>query len=357
MIFLCCSCSKEEADNDFIWKKSFGHGEACFVVATSDSGFVACGHSGGKPFLVKFNGKREEVITVSPDFSGLFSSCIADTTGFITAGCRGADLLLMRHDINGNLLWEDTLRTGFNVESASLLPYGDNLLVVASPDHDSLSTGDNGFMIAVFDTTGRLLTSEKVISDYGYIAVADVDTDEAGNIYIARTDKIPGTKSCASVAAYSSDFNKIWETILFNNPAFSSASLTIDYDETGNVFLGGRTEVSGPEEKVVNAFVAAVSREGAYYWPQKKYLELWNEACSVMHDEEGNLLMLNKNCFIINIINPSDGSDAGMIRPFSLCVSETTDAFASAFDIMADHNIVISGSLGGNFFVAVESAL
>ena len=65
--------------------------------------------------------------------------------------------------------------------------------------------------------------------------------------------------------------------------------------------------------------------------------------------------MLNKNCFIINILNPEDGTDAGRIRTLSLCSSESTDAMGSDLDINYDKYIVIAGSRGGSFYLAMKS--
>jgi hypothetical protein len=68
-------------------------------------------------------------------------------------------------------------------------------------------------------------------------------------------------------------------------------------------------------------------------------------------------MTLNKNCLIIRINNTDNGGDEGIIRPFSECVSEDTDAFAMDFSINYDKNYLFAGSKGGVFYLALKSAI
>jgi hypothetical protein len=66
-------------------------------------------------------------------------------------------------------------------------------------------------------------------------------------------------------------------------------------------------------------------------------------------------MMMNKNCFIINTVNPADGTETGRIQILSVCISKSTDALGSDFAINYDKNVLIAGSLGGSFFLALKS--
>ena len=57
----------------------------------------------------------------------------------------------------------------------------------------------------------------------------------------------------------------------------------------------------------------------------EKYLEYANSGTSVRLDESGQPMMLNMNCFIVNILNPDDGSSSGIIRTYDVCDSNNTD--------------------------------
>ncbi|MDO9580745.1 MAG: hypothetical protein Q7J06_09315 [Bacteroidales bacterium] len=88
----------------------------------------------------------------------------------------------------------------------------------------------------------------------------------------------------------------------------------------------------------------------------KKYLENSNSGSAIVFDEMENLMMLNRNCFIINLANPGDGTEAGRIRMLSLCDSYNTDAFGSGIVINYDENILVAGTRGGNFYLALKSS-
>jgi len=68
-------------------------------------------------------------------------------------------------------------------------------------------------------------------------------------------------------------------------------------------------------------------------------------------------MTLNTNCFIISKVKASDGSDTGLQRVFNVCISEDTDAFGNDLDMNYDGSYLLSGSLGGNFYVALKSSL
>ncbi|HEX2919821.1 MAG TPA: hypothetical protein VHO50_01520 [Bacteroidales bacterium] len=356
VILLFTACNKDETTSDFIWNKSYGTGNAKSVCILNDTLIIACGQVDDKPFLVSLHRDYKERTLINPDYNGLFSSCYTDTSGFFIAGSKSNALLITHYDLGGSFAWEDTVKTGFNVESARLLSVNSGLLAIATPDPDSLDNGDTGYMFVKFDTASRIIRKKKITAPGRYISVADAVTDNAGNIYLALTYKTPGLKSYSAVAAYSADLSLLWESTIFNNRAFTSAALAIETDGTNKVFAGGKTENSTQNGTMVNSFLVALNINNGNLsgdWPQKRYLELWNEGSSIIKDNN-TLLYLNKNCFIVNEINPSNGTDVDLLRPFSLCVSESTDSFSSDFAIHEDNKLIIAGSQAGNFSLCVK---
>ena len=67
--------------------------------------------------------------------------------------------------------------------------------------------------------------------------------------------------------------------------------------------------------------------------------------------------MLNMNCFILNIINPDDGSDAGRIKVLDVCDSNDSDALGMDLDQNFDGNMLLAGSKGGSFYMALKSSV
>jgi len=352
LIILLLSCRKSESD--FIWEKSYGKGEALFIRTSSDSGFTACGVMGGKPYFIRFNKTRSLIIDFNAENPGLFSSAWFDTSGYITAGNTGGKMLLMRHSPDGNKLWEKSLDAGFKIDYTNLYYTGNgNLLAVGTASPDSSGSGATGLLFVRFDTTGQIIT-EKKIAETTFVSANEAVVDNAGNIFLALTRETTGAKPKASVAKFNNLFQKLWETELYTNPSFGAASLAIKPDGSGNVYVAGKTELSVEGGVLYNSFLVSLANTGSIRW--KKYIENSNTGSALIFDDAGNLMMLNKNCFIINIVIPADGTDAGRIRMFSLCDSYNTDALGADLDINYDKNILVAGSRGGSFYLALKSS-
>jgi hypothetical protein len=56
------------------------------------------------------------------------------------------------------------------------------------------------------------------------------------------------------------------------------------------------------------------------------------------------------------MVNSVDGNNFNKIRTIDACDSKTTDSFASDIEIDTENNILLSGSRGGNFYIAVKPA-
>ena len=351
VLILFASCRKTESD--FLWEKSYGNGEALFLNTSSDSGLIACGQVGGKPYFIRLDKARHLEMELTGESQGLFSSAWFDTSGYITGGSTEGKMLLMRHSIEGNKLWEKSLDAGFKIDYTNLYYTGNgNLLAIGTASPDSSESGATGILFVRFDTTGVLIT-ENEITETNFVSANKADVDNAGNIFLALTRKKIGSKSKASVAKFNDQFQKLWEKELYNNPDFGAASTAILLDATGNVFVAGRTELAVEDGALNNSFIASLTNTGSILW--KKYLENSNTGAALTFDDNNNILMLNTNCFIVNVLSTTDGSDEGRVRMFSLCDSYNTDALGADIDINYDNNILVAGTRGGSFYLALKS--
>jgi hypothetical protein len=352
ILFLLSSCKKSESD--FIWEKSYTKGEALFLKASADSGFIACGETEGKPYFIRLDKSKKLVIDFSSENDGLFSSAWFDTSGYVTAGNTGGKMLLMRYNPEGKMLWEKTFNAGFKIDFTNLLYEGNgNLLAIGTASPDSSASGVTGLYYVRFDTTGQII-AEKKITETNFISANKAVVDNSGNIFLAMTRQGTGAKPKASVAKFNNLFQKLWETELYTNPEFGAACLAVKLDGSGNVYVAGNTELSTKDGKVKNSFMASVTNSGSVRW--KKYLENSNTGSAIIFDNAGDVMMLNKNCFIVNFLSPTDGADAGLIRMFSICDSYNTDAFGADMDINYDKNILVAGSRGGSFYLALKTS-
>jgi hypothetical protein len=353
LLFLFLSCNKK-SESDFIWERSYGTGNALFIQTSPDSGFVACGKADGKPYFLRVDKDRSIITDFKADYPGQFSSAWFDTTGYFVSGSSGGKMLLMGYSPKGEKVWENSLDAGFKIDITNLFFTGNgSFLAIGSPDPDSSAYSSSGLFFVSFDKSGHIITQKK-LPESSFISANKAIVDNSGNVFLALTRKPAYAKTKACVAKYDNTFQKLWETELYTNPEFGAVSRSIKSDDAGNIYVGGNTELSTKDGKSNNSFLASLSNNGTIRW--KKYLEGSNKGSALIFGTSGNLMMLNKNCFIINITNPSDGTDAGRIQLLSVCNSENTDAFGSDIGINFDKNLLVAGSIGGSFYLALKSS-
>ena len=346
------ACKKEE-DNNIIWEKALGSGDAFFVRSTADTGVIACGRVSGKPYLVKFNSGKSIETDYTSERTGLFSSAWADNAGFIAAGSSTGKMLLSGIGIDGKKIWDATITASFYLDITNIVYEGSgNFLAVGSASPDSSENMNARIFFVRFTREGQLI--EKDSAETGFVSVNNVCTDGSGSLYLAVTRKSGSQKPKAVIMKFNSDLQKLWETELYNNPDFTAACYDATADAFGNIIVTGRTEASRLTAVLSNSFLASVSSSGAVNW--KRYIENSNSGSSVIMNGTEEIFMLNRSCFIISRADSGDGAPNTTIRMFSQCDSFTTDAFGHDMNLDHDENILVAGSMGGNFYLALKSS-
>ncbi|HKK43375.1 MAG TPA: hypothetical protein VJ963_13255 [Bacteroidales bacterium] len=354
LIVLFLSCRKSKDSGDFLREKSFGSGTALFIASTNDSGLVVCGSSDGKPLLVRLDNSFFTMLEVSDIEAGSFSSALFDTTGYVTGGNSGGDILLCRYSRTGRQLWRKTIDAGYSIGLTKIFNTGSgNILAVCSAGYDSVSSGSTGLYFVRLDTTGVILAEDNIPSA-SFIAAGDAALDADGNIYLAITRKEEGAKPVAVVTKLDEQYQKLWETDLYNNPEFSASARGIMLDPYGNIYVTGGTEVATSGGTLSNTFAVSLDNDGSIRDNWKKYPEELNEGAALLPDASGNILVLNRYCCVVSVLGADDGSLMDRIRIFSLCYPDNTDAFGTSF-ALSGNNIMVAGSLGGSFFTGLKS--
>jgi hypothetical protein len=352
LMLFAISCKKESGD--FIWERSFSRGNAFFAVPSADSGLVGTGMMNGKPYLVKLSRDKSVEIEYSYEENGLFSSVWTDKSCFVAGGSSNRKLLITRISAEGVKIWDTTLSATFTIDIASVIHTGNgNFLAVGSADPDSSGSGATGLLFVRFDTTGKILLN-KEIPDISFISASGAAVDNSGSIFLAVTRRHTGTKSKASVIKYNSDIQKIWETDLYNNPDVASVCRDVVIGGSDSVYVTGKTEVARTSGTLDNSYIASLGKSGAV--GRKKFLENSNSGCSIVYDGKGRIMILNRNCFFVSLIDPLNGYNAERLRMFSACDAYNTDAFGSHIDLNYEGNILVGGSRGGNFYLALKSS-
>jgi len=353
LVLLFSSCRK--SNGEFLWERSLGQGEALFIKATSDSGFAVCGNLNNKPYFAKFDSEKKKAFEYSSGENGLLSTCWFNTSCYIAGGNKVGRLFLVKVTGGGEVVWEKSFDAGFNIDY-TILCYtgGGNLLAVGTASPDSAGAEGTGLLFIRFDTTG-VVDIEQEISEPHFISANDAVIDNSGIILLAITRKSPEANTIASVACYNDQFQKIWETELNNNPDFGAASLGIELDDNSNIYVSGKTEITHEEVLVNTSFMASLSASGIIRW--KQYLEYSNSGSELVFNDLNQIIMLNRNCLVINILNPGDGSEAGRMLMFEVCDPGNTDAFGSGLDVDHEGNLLVAGSKGGSFYMVLKPVL
>lgn len=351
IILLISGCKKTE--NYLAWEKTYGTGEARFTRTTYDSGLIACGKSENHPYFIRLDENKMAVLDFSAEMPGVFTSAWLDNSGYITGGSTNGKMLLMRHSKTAHILWEKIIDPGFNVDQTQLLELNNgNFLAIGSASPDTIYENNSGLLFFSFDSTGQVIAEQKYTSGF-FIASYEAALDNSGNIYLALTRREKNSEPRATVAKFNNQYQRIWEQELANNPDYGAAALAIIYDGSGEVYVAGRTELPSEGGLMNNSFVASISDAGSLKW--KKYPENSNSGTGILLNSAGEVAVLNINCFIVNLLDPAEGVDGGRIRIFDVCDPYNTDAIASDFDVDFNNDLILAGSLGGSFYLAVKA--
>lgn len=335
------------------WERTYGSGNASYVKSTSDSGLIACGEANNQPFLIRLDRNKMTVLDLKAEMSGRFTSVWYDTSGYISGGSTNGRMLLMRHSKTGNKLWDKTIDPGFNVDLTQILYTGNgSFIAIGSASPDTVYSIVSGLLFLSFDSTGQVINEQKYLNGF-FTASCSADTDNSGNIYLALTRREISSKQKATIAKFNDGFQLIWEVELANNPAYGAAATAVRYDGAGNVYVAGRTEVPTDGGSLNNSFIVSLTDGGSVNW--KKYPESSNTGASILINTADEVLLLNKNCFIVNILDRGNGADGGRVRMFDICDPYNTNVIGSDFDLTFNGDIILAGSHSGSFYLAVKS--
>jgi hypothetical protein len=270
----------------------------------------------------------------------------------IAAGSSDGKMYLAGIGMSGELLWDTVFTSSFRIDYSSLADLGDgNFMALGSADPDSTVVSASGISFVQFNSSGTI-SSKSDITSITFMAARSFALDDGGNIFLALTRSSTGVMLKAGLAKYNPQVQKLWEKDLYNNPSFGAASLDIILDAGGNPIVSGRTELSVSAGKENSAFIARYFAAADSL--TKNYLEYSNRGYSIRMTGSGDYAVLNSNCFIVNLID-QDIEITGIIRTYNSCDSKQTDAIGYSMDITPDGNIIMAGSRGGSFYLAVKS--
>lgn len=350
LVAAALSCSKDEK-SDFIWEKISGKGQANYAAVTSDSLFFFAGTKESRPWALKTDRSGITWFSYVPALEGSFTSALEDTSGIYLAGSSEGQLLIAKITAEGDEVWTHTVDAAAEILTASVTRFSDDSFVAVAGDHPD-SVRYNSFLMVYFDREGNILEVNEPAPGYR-VAAGDAACGEAGELYLAITKKTAGDKSKASVSRVSPEGVTIWERELYNNPEYSAASLSVKVGDDGMIYASGSTELSSGDDLLMNSWVTALTPSGDVSW--KNYLENSNAGEEVVIDRESTLLVINRNCGIINYLSLPDGMVSGRLRTYDACDPYNTGARLFSMDVADSGDYIIAGSKSGKFYYALRS--
>ena len=237
-----------------VWDTIFGgidRDEAYSVQQTADKGYIIAGMTFSfgagwvDAWLIKTDEHGDEQWNKTYGETHIdMAKSVQQTTddGYIITGITyssvtGADMWLIKTDINGDMIWEKTFGgTGFE-EANSIQQTSDRGYIVAGTT-DSFGAGDRDFWLIKTDSNGNKTWdttfggvdideaySVQQTSDNGYIIVGKTNSFGAGiiNVWLVKTD---------------ANGNKMWDRTfgrIYGNLAYSVQQTT----DSGYIITGG----------------------------------------------------------------------------------------------------------------------
>jgi hypothetical protein len=157
---------------------------------------------------------------------------IAGSTGSFGAGLD--DVLLLKYDTSGNLLWQKTWG-GSNGDWGGAVAADTSGNVYVAGSTLSFTAGWRDALILKFDAAGTLIWN-RTWGGSSWDVAYDISVDNSGNIYVAAETYSYG--AAAAVLKFNSNGDFLW-CRTWAGPATYDAAYSIELDNNGNIYLAG----------------------------------------------------------------------------------------------------------------------
>jgi len=244
---------KTDADGNIIWAKTYGGTDdewAFSVQQTSDGGYIVAGGTeplgaGGDIFLIKTDadGNLQWAKTYGgTGYDRAFSVQQTSDGGYILAGVTSGDIFLIKTDANGNVQWAKTYGGAYWDFASSVQQTSDGGYIIAGTTR-SFGAGGYDILLIKTDANGNIIwaktyggasdegaSSVQQTSDGGYIVAGYTWSFSAGSsdIFLIKTDASGNMGSCSIVQNASPTVTELSPTVNTFSPSVSSLSPTVN---------------------------------------------------------------------------------------------------------------------------------
>jgi uncharacterized delta-60 repeat protein len=177
----------------------------------------------------------DEAISVALDRNG--NIYIAGSTSSFGAG--NLDVLLLKYDSSGNLLWVRTWG-GSNQDETHTVAVDTSGNVYVAGGTKSFTAGWYDAHILKFDSSGTLIWN-RTWGGGSYDYAHDIAFDNSGNIYVAAEAYSYGSACAATVLKFNSNGEFLWSRTWdgYDPGTVYDVAYSIEVDNNGNIYLAG----------------------------------------------------------------------------------------------------------------------
>jgi hypothetical protein len=272
---------------------------------------------------------------------------IAGSTNSVGAG--NSDVLLLKYDNSGNLLWAKTWGGGSDEQGARVaVDTGGNVYVAGWTN--TFTAGWFDAFILKFDSKGSLIWN-KTWGGSSFDRAHDISFDNSGNIYVACEAYSYGNACAATVLKFNSNGDFLWSRTWDGSDAGTvyDASYGIEVDSYGNIYLAGASWFYWPE--VLHILLLKFDSSGNLLWVRRwggsgHDVAAWGSKI-IRVDNSGNIYLAGGTLF-------GAGDYDALVLKFdmdgNLIWSKTWGGpgfeFAYALSLGCDGNIYVAGEAG-----------
>jgi len=326
------------------WAKTFsapGGSQFWSVRATSDGGFVATGHAfsdnsedSGLVLVVKTDALGDTLWTKTYGFPGDTYGCksfdIIQTSdgGYAVVGDQGlsrdnygaAQMLCMKLDGSGNLLWAKTMDAGGNGDGYAIAESADTLIFIGRQWQLGVVQGwVQGALVKLDERTGHLIqafgigdnTFDSVASEYYGTQIFHIALNNSGyRLTDYVSDQGSGNDGHYGFVDIPFNGSSILASSRLGLPPGANSNATAN---TGNVIpLSDGTWLAGEtSSQTENIYWAKLDSNGNQLWTRQSKLPGTQTLGSAMQNPDGTFTALGTNNSAAMILNLSSSGSAG----------------------------------------------
>jgi len=224
------------------------------------------------PVLIKYNILRKEVIFKKTyrigHSAGMYSMILKDDYIYavgnttLVDGYRNSDGLIMKLDLEGNVIWQKSTDYGIGEYMYEIEPLGENLIIAGAQTKEEFSS--RPFLLKI-DTTGNTIKKNEPVI-YGGSGVSDIEIIEDNIYYLVETEELVHEFPTQLLGLYNKNLELQWDTLIENTSKYYLSGRRMEILNNQIIIAGN---IRGAEKFTSNkvwSYAYSLSLEGHLNW-------------------------------------------------------------------------------------------